>query len=108
MKRCHFFWGTRNNHHKMARVAWDKVINSRDKGGLKMRDESGVKFWPNKWCAQITLADRFPCLAALEINQNFSLADHVRISDNDGVLNGRWRKRLREGQEFEEAVTNNN
>ncbi|KAJ9562123.1 hypothetical protein OSB04_007283 [Centaurea solstitialis] len=34
MKRCHFFWGTRNNIHKTAWVAWNLILNSREKGGL--------------------------------------------------------------------------
>ena len=34
--RSKFFWGSSGDKAKIHRVAWDKVLNSRDKGGLGM------------------------------------------------------------------------
>ena len=32
--RTNFFWGTQNNLPKIPCVAWDKLINNKEKGGL--------------------------------------------------------------------------
>ena len=32
--RRKFFWGANNDNRKSASIAWDKVLNSKEKGGL--------------------------------------------------------------------------
>ena len=67
-------------------------------------DGSNIKFWRDIWYGSNTLEERFPRLAAIDININCSIADRITRSSDGVVFCGRWRREIRNRREEREVA----
>ncbi|KAJ9547493.1 hypothetical protein OSB04_020036 [Centaurea solstitialis] len=62
---------------------------------------NGIKFWKEVWCDSKPLLDCFPRLAALDANQDCTIADRVKQTENGLIFTWNWRRTPRDGREIQ-------
>ncbi|KAJ9547368.1 hypothetical protein OSB04_019911 [Centaurea solstitialis] len=62
---------------------------------------NGIRFWKEVWCDSKPMLDCFPCLAALDENQDCTIADRVKQTENGLIFTWKWRRTPRDGREIQ-------
>ncbi|KAJ9556808.1 hypothetical protein OSB04_011422 [Centaurea solstitialis] len=65
---------------------------------------ANIRFWTDIWDGSKSLAERFPRIAALDVDRNCTIADRISSSENGVQFNGRWIRPIREGREKSEVA----
>ncbi|GJS95132.1 putative RNA-directed DNA polymerase, eukaryota, reverse transcriptase zinc-binding domain protein [Tanacetum coccineum] len=104
--RARVFWGYQSNEKKIAWVAWDKVLTSKDRGGLGIAihgDQGGVvsRYEQRTRSEDQPLWSRFNHLYMLETEKNCKVRDRW----NDGGWVWKWRRDVRGGIEQNQLNT---
>nr|GEZ13221.1 RNA-directed DNA polymerase, eukaryota, reverse transcriptase zinc-binding domain protein [Tanacetum cinerariifolium] len=105
--RSKFFNGMEPSTNKITWAAWNKVLASKENGGLVVSSYHALNralllkwadtcFWYDKWLGDKHLKDLFPCLFALELNKEVTVADKVQ-----GVVSSSFRRPIRVGSEYQ-------
>ncbi|GJS78050.1 RNA-directed DNA polymerase, eukaryota, reverse transcriptase zinc-binding domain protein [Tanacetum coccineum] len=101
--RSHFFNGANVNEKKMSRVKWNRVLASKDKGGLGVLSffalNRALLFkWEEAWRGDSMFKVRFLRVYALELNKRITVADKLNHVD----LGLSLRRHPRDGVELEQ------
>nr|GFB22400.1 RNA-directed DNA polymerase, eukaryota, reverse transcriptase zinc-binding domain protein [Tanacetum cinerariifolium] len=122
---CKFFNGMEPSTNKITWAAWNKVLASKENGGLGVSSYHALNralllkwvwrfisqdgslwfrvikaldtcFWYDNWLGDKPLKDLFPCLFALELNKEVTVANKVK-----GVVSSSFRRHVRAGSEYQ-------
>ncbi|GJZ74821.1 hypothetical protein Tco_0639286 [Tanacetum coccineum] len=93
--RSNFFNGFDSLKRKITWAAWDKILASKQNGGLG--DGNGTRFWLNKWFGDKPLMENFPRLFALELDKEILVADKMKAT-----LDLSFRRHVRNGSEHQQ------
>ena len=103
------------NLSKNKRSTWSRIVNTYkdfDRVNLPLNNlltkiigrGDNTRFWNDVWCDSCSLAEKYPRLAALDMNQNCWVSERVRKTNNGLEFRWNWRRAIREGREAAEVV----
>ena len=58
-----------------------------------------IRFWRDKWVGNCTLEERYPRIAALDMNVDCFIAERITRADDGICFRGNWRREVRNGRE---------
>nr|GEW90316.1 putative RNA-directed DNA polymerase, eukaryota, reverse transcriptase zinc-binding domain protein [Tanacetum cinerariifolium] len=101
MTGSNFFNGFDYSKRNITWAAWDKILASKENGGLG--DRNATRFWFDKWIGDKSLLETFPCLFVLELDKEIMVADNMKAA-----LDLSFRRHVQNGvehQQLEELYT---